>query len=81
MAGGARATQSIAPATAWRREPSQVEALGSTFVALRGLGFREGEIRRSQAEVLNSSPGDEGNIERLLRATLAKLTSSRGSEV
>jgi HNH endonuclease/RuvA, C-terminal domain len=59
--------------------PSQVEALASTFVALRGLGFREGEIRRAQAEVSNSGAGEEGNIERLLRATLAKLTRSRGT--
>jgi hypothetical protein len=59
--------------------PLRAHALASTFVALRGLGFREGEIRRAQAEVLRRNASEDANIERLLRATLAKLTSSRGT--
>ena len=61
--------------------PSRAEALASTFVALRGLGFREGEIRRAQAEVLKSNASEDANLDRLPRATLAKLTSSRGTRV
>lgn len=55
-------------------KPPVVEALALTFGALRGLGFREGEIRRALAEVSKGDDGREVNIEHLLRDALAKLT-------
>jgi hypothetical protein len=57
-------------------KPPLVDALASTFVALRRLGFREDEIRRAQAEVTKSGDGQELNLERLLRDTLARLSST-----
>jgi hypothetical protein len=47
------------------------------FGALRGLGFREGEIRRVLAESFKGGDGREANIERVVRNALAKLTTPR----
>jgi Holliday junction resolvasome RuvABC DNA-binding subunit len=46
------------------------------FAALRGLGFREGEIRRALAE--SRKLGESAmNIECVVRDALARLTSPR----
>jgi Holliday junction resolvasome RuvABC DNA-binding subunit len=46
------------------------------FAALRGLGFREGEVRRALAESCKLGV-PEMNIERVVRDTLARLTPVR----
>ena len=58
-------------------QPRQIETHAQAFAALRGLGFREGEIRGVLSELSETSDGRTANTEHLLRAALAKLTSSR----
>ena len=60
-------------------QPRQVEAQARAFGALRGLGFREGEIRGVLAELGKTEVGRDGSTEGLLRAALGKLTSRRES--
>src|SRR3984885_6019784 len=55
-------------------EPSAVQVHSKAFAALRGLGFREGEIRRALAEC--GTLGVPGmSIERVVRDALARLTA------
>ena len=55
-------------------EPSAVEMYAKAFAALRGLGFREAEIRRALAE--SGKLGlPEMNIEQVVRDALARLTA------
>jgi len=58
-------------------EPRVAEIKAKAFGALRGLGFREGEIRRALAESDARGADREGNIERVMRDALAKLTATR----
>jgi hypothetical protein len=57
-------------------EPRVAEIQAKAFAALRGLGFREGEIRRVLAESRKRGADREANIERVVRDALAKLTAS-----
>ncbi|HEX4339529.1 MAG TPA: RuvA C-terminal domain-containing protein [Polyangiaceae bacterium] len=57
-------------------EPSAVEMHAKAFAALRGLGFREAEIRRALAES-GKLRVPEMNIERVVRDALARLTPLR----
>jgi hypothetical protein len=54
-------------------EPNAVEMQAKAFAALRGLGFREGEVRRALAESCKLGM-PEMNIERVVRDALARLT-------
>ena len=56
-------------------EPRVAEIQAKAFAALRGLGFREGEIRRALAGSDERGSAREANIERVLRDALAKLTT------
>jgi 5-methylcytosine-specific restriction endonuclease McrA len=58
-------------------EPRVAETRAKAFAALRGLGFREGEIRRALAESCKHGHQREANIERVVRDALAKLTAPR----
>ena len=58
-------------------EPRQVETRARAFSALRGLGFREGEIRGALAQLGDTEVAREASTERVLRAALARLTLSR----
>jgi len=58
-------------------EPRVVDIRAKAFAALRGLGFREGEIRRVLAESCKRGDAREANIERVVRDALAKLTTPR----
>jgi Holliday junction resolvasome RuvABC DNA-binding subunit len=58
-------------------EPRAAEVQGKAFGALRGLGFREGEIRRVLAGSCKRGDGLEANVERIVRDALAKLTTPR----
>jgi hypothetical protein len=55
-------------------QPRRVETQARAFSALRGLGFREGEIRRVLAELSETEDSRDADTERLLRAALTKLT-------
>ena len=57
-------------------EPTAVELHSKAFAALRGLGFREGEIRRALAESCKLAV-TEMKIERVLRDALGRLTPPR----
>ncbi len=57
-------------------EPSAVEVHARAFAALRGLGFREGEVRRALVESCKLAV-PEMNIERILLDALARLTAPR----
>ena len=58
-------------------EARAAEIQAKAFAALRGLGFREGEIRRALAD--SGSRGNERatNIERVVRDALSRLTAPR----
>jgi Holliday junction resolvasome RuvABC DNA-binding subunit len=55
-------------------EPSAVEMQAKAFAALRGLGFREGEVRRALAESRKLEV-PAMNIERIVRDALSRLTA------
>jgi hypothetical protein len=57
-------------------EPRAAETHAKAFAALRGLGFREGEVRRALAESREGGSVHEGT-ERVVRDALAKLTAPR----
>jgi hypothetical protein len=62
--------------------PRLVDTQAKAFAALRGLGFREGEIRGVLAKFGGRDVGvasDEQNVERMVRAALTELTTSRVS--
>jgi hypothetical protein len=59
--------------------PRAAELQAKAFAALRGLGFREGEVRRALAESCQRGDGREANIERVVRDALAKLTAPRAT--
>ena len=58
-------------------EPRAVEIQAKAFAALRGLGFREGDVRRALAESCKRGDDRTANIERLVRDALARLTAPR----
>jgi len=58
-------------------EPHVAEIHAKAFVALRGLGFREGEVRRALADSCKSGDERVTNIERVVRDALVKLTAPR----
>jgi hypothetical protein len=55
-------------------KPHVAEMQAKAFAALRGLGFREGDIRRALADGCDER---EANIERVVRGALTKLTAPR----
>ena len=57
-----------------RLEPRAIDAYTKTFGALRGLGFREAEVRAALAKLRGESDLREATTEQLLRAALACLT-------
>ena len=57
--------------------PQALEALPKVFRALRGLGFREGQVRAVVAELQKRSELREACVERLLREALQCLTPPR----
>jgi hypothetical protein len=56
-------------------EPRLAEIQAKAFAALRGLGFREVEVRRVLADSCGRRGDGETNIERVVRDALAKLTA------
>jgi hypothetical protein len=58
-------------------EPRVAEIQAKAFAALRGLGFREGEIRRALTESRKRGDDRQANIERIVRDALARLTAPR----
>jgi 5-methylcytosine-specific restriction endonuclease McrA len=58
-------------------EPRVAEIQVKAFAALRGLGFREGEIRRALAESRKRGDDGQATIERVVRDALARLTAPR----
>jgi hypothetical protein len=56
-------------------EPRTAEVQSKAFAALRGLGFREGEVRRALAESCRRGDTREPSIEQVVRDALAKLTT------
>jgi 5-methylcytosine-specific restriction endonuclease McrA len=56
-------------------EPRTAEVQSKAFAALRGLGFREGEVRRALAESCRRGDTREPSIEQVVRDAVAKLTS------
>jgi len=58
-------------------EPHVAEIQAKAFAALRGLGFREVEVRRALADSAERREDRDTNIERVLRDALAKLTAPR----
>jgi 5-methylcytosine-specific restriction endonuclease McrA len=58
-------------------EPRLVDIRAKAFAALRGLGFREIEVRRVLADSHNRRDDREMDIERVVRDALAKLTAPR----
>jgi hypothetical protein len=56
-------------------EPRWAELQAKAFAALRGLGFREVEVRRVLADSRERGSDRETNIERVVRDALAKLTA------
>jgi Holliday junction resolvasome RuvABC DNA-binding subunit len=58
-------------------EPRVAEIQAKAFIALRGLGFREGEIRRALAESRKRSDDRQASIESVVRDALAELTPLR----
>jgi hypothetical protein len=57
--------------------PQPLDAQTKVFSALRGLGFREGEVRAVLAQLLTEDELAAATTEQWLRAALARLTSSR----
>jgi hypothetical protein len=55
--------------------PAVAETQAKAFVALRGLGFRERDVRRVLAELSRSCDGRECELEGVLRGALLRLTS------
>jgi Holliday junction resolvasome RuvABC DNA-binding subunit len=51
------------------------ETHARVFAALRGLGFREREVRHVLAELSPSLSGREADLESVLRCALSRLTS------
>ena len=58
-------------------EPRVAEMQARAFAALRGLGFREGEVRRALADSCKRGDDPAMNIESVVRDALAKLTAPR----
>jgi hypothetical protein len=58
-------------------DPRAAEIQSKAFAALRGLGFREGEIRRALAEACKRCADRKTDIESVVRDALAKLTAPR----
>jgi hypothetical protein len=58
-------------------EPRVAEIQAKAFAALRGLGFREGEIHRTLAESRRRGDYRDANIEQVVRDALARLTAPR----
>jgi hypothetical protein len=58
------------------QEPRSAETYAKAFAALRGLGFREGEVRRVLAESRESGDKREATIEGVVRDALARLTET-----
>jgi hypothetical protein len=58
-------------------EPRVAEIQAKAFLALRGLGFREGEVRRALAESRKRGDDRQASIERVVRDALAELTPLR----
>jgi hypothetical protein len=56
-------------------EARAAEIRAKAFGALRGLGFREGEVRRALAGSCRRDDGLEASVEHLVRDALAKLTA------
>ena len=56
-------------------EPRVAEIQAKAFAALRGLGFREIEVRRALADSCKRGDDRVTNIERVVRDALAKLTA------
>ena len=56
-------------------EPRVAEIQAKAFSALRGLGFREGEVRRALTDSCKRDDALEAGVERLVRDALAKLTA------
>jgi 5-methylcytosine-specific restriction endonuclease McrA len=56
-------------------DPLIAETQAKAFAALRGLGFREREVRRVLGEVLQSSSDGERDLESVLRRALSRLRS------
>ena len=53
------------------------EIQAKAFAALRGLGFREIEVRRALIHSRKRGDNRETNIERVVRDALAKLSAPR----
>jgi 5-methylcytosine-specific restriction endonuclease McrA len=60
-------------------QPLFAETQAKAFAALRGLGFREHEVRRVLGEVSQTSSDREPDLESLLRRALSRLTSPGAS--
>ena len=58
-------------------EPQALEARAKTFRALRGLGFREGDVRAVLAQLEREGGLAAATTEQWLRAALARLTPPR----
>ncbi len=58
-------------------EPRAAQIQAKAFAALRGLGFREREIRRALAESRKRGDDRPASIERVVRDALANLTAPR----
>ena len=56
-------------------QPRVAEIQAKAFAALRGLGFREIEVRRALADSCKQADARETNIERVVRDALTKLTA------
>jgi hypothetical protein len=56
-------------------QPRVAEIQAKAFAALRGLGFREIEVRRALADSCKQADDRETNIERVVRDALTKLTA------
>jgi hypothetical protein len=57
--------------------PQALDTHGKVFSGLRGLGFREREVRAALAELRKQSELSDAGAERLLRAALQLLTSTQ----
>jgi 5-methylcytosine-specific restriction endonuclease McrA len=58
-------------------EPRAAEIQAKAFAALRGLGFRESEIRRALADSCKRGDARETSVERVVRDALVALTTPR----
>jgi hypothetical protein len=57
--------------------PQVAQLRARAFAALRGLGFREGDVRRVLAEEGHDADGRDESLESVLRSALARLTDAR----